>query len=82
MDEDIGPGDVTSNSIIPAEATMHGQVIAKQSGVIAGLDVAKAVYATFDPQVEFIPKVEEGACVEHRQVLATAFRVRPQPADG
>jgi nicotinate-nucleotide pyrophosphorylase (carboxylating) len=73
LDEDIGPGDATSNSIIPANAVMHGQIIAKQSGVIAGLDVAGAVYATFDPQVEFTVKVEEGACVENTQLLATAF---------
>ncbi len=73
LDEDIGPGDATSNSIIPAEATMRGQIIAKQDGMIAGLDVAKAVYATFDPQVEFTVKADEGACVENRQVLASAF---------
>jgi nicotinate-nucleotide pyrophosphorylase (carboxylating) len=71
--EDIGPGDVTSDSIIPLEATMQGQIIAKQDGIVAGLDVAEAVYATFDPQVEFVAKVEEGACVENRQALATAF---------
>lgn len=71
LDEDIGPGDATSNSIIPAEASMHGQIIAKQSGVVAGLDVAKAVYGVFDPRVEFTAKADEGACVENRQVLAT-----------
>ena len=37
LDEDVGPGDATSNSIIPPDAGMHGQIIAKQSGVIAGL---------------------------------------------
>ncbi len=73
LDEDIGPGDATSNSIIPPDASMHGQIIAKQSGVIAGLDVAKAVYTTFDPRVEFTAKAEEGACVENLQVLATVF---------
>ena len=73
LDEDIGPGDATSNSIIPAEATMHGQIIAKQDGIIAGLDVASAVYTALDPGVEFVAKVPEGARVENRQVLATAF---------
>jgi nicotinate-nucleotide pyrophosphorylase (carboxylating) len=68
--EDIGPGDVTSDSIIPAEATMLGQIIAKQEGVVAGLDVAQAVYLSVDPQVDFRPQVEEGARVKDRQVLA------------
>jgi len=68
--EDIGPGDATSNSILPAEADMQGQIIAKQDGVIAGLDVAEAVYMTFDPQVDFVTMTEEGARVTNRQVVA------------
>jgi len=73
LEEDIGPGDATSNSIIPPEATMRGQIIAKQLGIIAGLDVAAAVYAAFDPRLEFTAGVPEGAHVQNRQVLATAF---------
>ncbi|HNZ12836.1 MAG TPA: carboxylating nicotinate-nucleotide diphosphorylase [Anaerolineaceae bacterium] len=68
--EDIGAGDATSNSIIPADAVMTGQIIAKQSGVIAGLDVAQAVFAALDPRVEFTALVEEGARVENRQVVS------------
>lgn len=68
--EDIGPGDVTTNSIIPPEARMRGQIIAKQDGVIAGLDVAQAVYLEVDPQVDFRPQVEEGTRVTRGQVLA------------
>lgn len=68
--EDIGPGDVTTNSIIPPEALMRGQIIAKQDGVIAGLDVAQAVYLEVDPQVDFCPQVEEGTRVTRGQVLA------------
>jgi nicotinate-nucleotide pyrophosphorylase (carboxylating) len=70
LDEDIGPGDATSTSIIPPEARMHGQFIAKQSGVLAGLDVARAVYALFDPQVSFQSLVAEGATVSSREVVA------------
>ena len=68
--EDIGSGDVTTDSIVPAEAGMRGQIIAKQAGVVAGLDVARAVYQMVDVQVDFQAQVEEGAWVEDRQVLA------------
>ena len=68
--EDIGSGDVTTDSIIPAEAEMRGQIIAKQAGVMAGLDIAMAVYQTVDPLVVFQSRVEEGLHVENRQVLA------------
>ncbi|MCX6037431.1 MAG: carboxylating nicotinate-nucleotide diphosphorylase [Chloroflexi bacterium] len=68
--EDIGPGDATTNSIVPTEATMRGQIIAKQDGVIAGLDVARTVYQMVDAQVDFRPQVDEGGRVTNRQVLA------------
>lgn len=68
--EDIGGGDVTTNSIVSDEANMRGQILAKQTGVIAGLDVAQAVYLTFDPRVDFHAKVDEGARLENRQVAA------------
>jgi len=68
--EDIGSGDATTNSIIPAEADMHGQIIAKQAGIIAGLDVVQAVYLLVDAGVEFYPQTDEGVEVMNRQVLA------------
>jgi nicotinate-nucleotide pyrophosphorylase (carboxylating) len=71
LDEDIGAGDATSNSIVPLEASMTGQIIAKQPGVIAGLDVAHAAYTLFDPRVNFQPRVQESQVVENRQVLAS-----------
>jgi len=68
--EDIGPGDVTTNSIVPPEAMMRGHILAKQEGVIAGLDVAQAVYHAVDPEVKFYPQVEESAWVRRGQILA------------
>lgn len=70
LHEDIGEGDATSNSIIPPTAHMTGHIIAKQEGVIAGLDVTQAVYQTFDPQVIFERQAEEGTRVSNRQVVA------------
>jgi nicotinate-nucleotide pyrophosphorylase (carboxylating) len=68
--EDIGSGDATTNSIVPANAAMRGQIIAKQDGVIAGLDVAQATYEIVDAQVNFRPQVDEGTRVMKHQVLA------------
>ena len=69
--EDIGPGDATTGSIVPAGARMRGQIIAKQAGTAAGLDVAAAAYRLVDPGVDFRALAEEGARVADRQVLAT-----------
>ena len=70
LDEDIGAGDVTTDSIVPAEAGMRGQIIAKQAGIVAGLDVAYGVYRMLDEQVSFEALVPEGAQVENLQALA------------
>ena len=69
--EDIGPGDATTDSIVPADATMEGQIIAKQSGIVAGLDIAAAVYQMLDNRVCFQAQVAEGDRVTNRQGLAT-----------
>jgi nicotinate-nucleotide pyrophosphorylase (carboxylating) len=68
--EDIGAGDGTTNSIVPPDARMSGHIIAKQAGVVAGLDVAAATFRLLERGVEFLPYVEEGASVENHQVLA------------
>ncbi len=68
--EDIGIGDATSNSIIPPDAFMQGRIIAKQDGIIAGLDVAQAVFAALDPRVAFNSLLEEGSRVTNRQVVS------------
>lgn len=70
LDEDIGSGDVTSNSIIPPGKQMTGQIIAKETGILAGLDVARAAYTIFDPQVSFQDRVQDGERVANRQVVA------------
>ena len=68
--EDIGAGDVTTNAIVPQDAMMKGQIIAKQAGTVAGLDVAAAVYQMLDERVCFESCIQEGAQVANRQVLA------------
>ena len=70
LEEDIGTGDVTTNTIVPAGASLRGRIVAKQDGIVAGLDIARDVFLTLDEQVRFIPKVEEGSRVTRRDVLA------------
>lgn len=70
LDEDIQSGDVTSNSIIPASASMHGQIIAKQNGIVAGLDIAQACFRLINPRITFSAQVREGERVQDRECLA------------
>jgi nicotinate-nucleotide pyrophosphorylase (carboxylating) len=70
LEEDIGGGDVTTNGIVPLEATLRGNIVAKQSGVVAGLEVAKAVFHRLNEQVNFRPKVNDGSLVSNRTTIA------------
>jgi len=68
--EDIGDGDATTNSIVPVDATLRGQIVAKQSGVVAGVEVAKRVLHQVNKDILFASKVVDGAKVERRTVVA------------
>ncbi len=68
--EDIGSGDVTTNSIIPPEATTHAYIYAKGSGVMAGLPIAAQVFAILDPSVVFTLKKQDGDRVQAGDILA------------
>ena len=70
LEEDIGSGDITTERIVPAGASMHGRIVARQDGVVAGLDVAQAVYLEVDPSVVFDPAKRDGDRVASLQDLA------------
>lgn len=71
LSEDVGDGDVTSETILPSDLWMEGRIIAKQAGVIAGLEVAQMVFALVDEQARLDPQVSDGDPVEPRDIAAT-----------
>jgi len=68
--EDIGTGDVTSEAVLDAESEVHGHIIAKTSGVIAGLPVAEMVFRRVAPTIRFIARVEDGEEVTGGTLIA------------
>jgi nicotinate-nucleotide pyrophosphorylase (carboxylating) len=68
--EDIGPGDVTTEAIVPATARARALITQKASGVIYGLDVAQRCFAALDPSVAFDRRAPEGEWRERGEVLA------------
>ena len=70
LEEDIGTGDVTTDTIVPADAKLRGRIVAKQDGIVAGLDVAEKVFLTLNRNVRFIAKAGDGSRVTRRDVLA------------
>ena len=70
LDEDIGTGDVTTDTIVPEGASLRGQIVAKQDGVVAGLDIAKHVMLSLNESVKFHANVKDGSKVTRGTVLA------------
>lgn len=73
LEEDIGSGDVTTDAIVSPEAQIIGQIIAKQAGVVAGLDVAAAVFHFLEKTISFRARVGEGASVASGTIIASLY---------
>ena len=62
--EDIGDGDHTTLSCIPATAVGTSQLIIKEDGVLAGVEVAKSIFHAFDPDLKMTVFIHDGAEVK------------------
>ncbi len=71
--EDVGDGDHSSLSCIPAEAIGKAQLIIKEDGILAGVDVAQKVFLKLDPDTEFVKLIGDGTAVKKGDI---AFRVK------
>ena len=72
FDEDIRDGDHTSLSCIPADAQGCQQLIIKEEGILAGVEVAKQIINYFDPECRFEQFLHDGDHVKKGDI---AFRV-------
>jgi nicotinate-nucleotide pyrophosphorylase (carboxylating) len=69
--EDLAGGDVTTDALIPQHIEASASFVPRKPGVIAGLDVAKAVFLRIDPEVRFSAKLVDGDVVEGGETVAT-----------
>jgi nicotinate-nucleotide pyrophosphorylase (carboxylating) len=70
LEEDIGSGDITSQYVVSEPLRAGAVIVAKQPGVIAGLDVARLVFKTVDKNIRFSPNLTDGNKVNPADVLA------------
>ncbi|HVR71882.1 MAG TPA: carboxylating nicotinate-nucleotide diphosphorylase [Vicinamibacteria bacterium] len=71
LDEDVGAGDVTSEATVPESARAKGVLLAKQELVLAGLEVARAVFEALEPGLRFQAEGKEGDRFFPDTVIAT-----------
>lgn len=62
--EDVGDGDHTTLSTIPADAIGKQRLIVKETGIIAGVEMARKVFDKFDPELKMTVFINDGAEVK------------------
>lgn len=70
LEEDMGEGDITSESTIPPQQVLTGTFIAKAPGIIAGLAVASETFKMLDKKIIFSQKISDGGAVLKGQIIA------------
>ena len=68
--EDIGSGDITTLALVPAAAKTNAIIHAKDSGILAGIDVARRVFELLDKDIQFDAKLADCATLTNGSIIA------------
>lgn len=69
IEEDVGPGDVTSRYFIPEHSRSRAEIVAREPGVVSGVEIAAAVFREIDPATEVEILLPDGEAFERGGVL-------------
>jgi len=68
--EDLGKGDVTTNSLIPDEKIGVASILAKEEGILAGVEIAEEVFRRVDPKLKIKVWLKDGAKIGSGDMIA------------
>jgi nicotinate-nucleotide pyrophosphorylase (carboxylating) len=69
--EDVGDGDHTSLSTIPSTATGRARLLVKDTGILAGVEIAKMIFAEVDPNLVVETILQDGAFITKGEIVLT-----------
>jgi nicotinate-nucleotide pyrophosphorylase (carboxylating) len=69
--EDVGDGDHTSLSTIPASATGRARLLVKDTGILAGASLAPMIFAEIDPNLQVELLIPDGTPIKHGEIILT-----------
>ncbi len=69
INEDVGNGDVTTNSIIGTDEKAGAYMISKADGIVSGLPVAEKVFKYFDSEMKWNPAIKDGDRVQKGDLI-------------
>ena len=70
LEEDIGSGDITTDALVPADQEGRGLILARQSLMVAGLEVAEYVFLCLDRDAQFVAQAADGDAVATDTVIS------------
>ncbi len=70
LKEDIGPRDLTTSVLIPKGQWAKGDMVVRDEGIAAGLQVAEWTFNAVDPRIRFKPTLRDGEVVHPGKVVA------------
>ena len=71
--EDVGPGDITTESIVDKGKKARAEIIVKEDGIVAGLPLAQIVFSSLDKGIKFKPVVKDGTFVKKGKKIAEIY---------
>ncbi len=71
--EDIGPGDVTTESIVSEDVKVEARVLAQESGVVAGTEVAVCVFEMLDPDMRSHVSIQDGSRARRGEIIMDLY---------
>ncbi|MFH0895752.1 MAG: carboxylating nicotinate-nucleotide diphosphorylase [Bacteroidota bacterium] len=69
--EDIGSGDHTTLSCVPAHATGRARLLVKDNGIIAGVKMAEMIFNRYDPELKFSLEIPDGSPIKPKDIVFT-----------
>ena len=72
LNEDLGRGDITTRAVARAGLKARGSFLAKEDFILAGLEIADAVFTSFDPYLQIESAVGDGEEIKAGKVFARA----------
>ncbi len=70
LQEDLGPGDITTKALVPARCRVHAAILSRGHYVVAGTEVARTVFNELDSRILFTSSVADGQSVGPDQPIA------------
>lgn len=72
LDEDLGSGDITSECFIPSEQCSTAAIVARESSVLAGSEIAAEIFRLVDPTIQIVIRQNDGASLSAGDTVLTA----------